>query len=269
MENSEQQQNAEPNAAETKEESFMDDDRKSEFMKLKDGVNNVRLFTNMFRFMVHKIRHPNDTSKKNGGGWIVRCGGDGCPMCAMAKGKAGPPWAAGLTVEEAKPKWYVGAINKDISPHKPMILEIGTLIRNKVKSLAKSAKWGNPFTYDLEITKNPKDPPATFYGVNPDPTDKGSISPEDQVLIASFDVEDIRRRSAPKSVDFIKMAVDKYCEIVQKSSDEPAEDFAAASAKKKQQQKKAPQREPVKADEEDEPSDSSDPDFTFEQTEVA
>jgi len=205
---------------------------------LKDGSNNMRFFTDPFKFMTHKVRFSNDPRGKKGG-WNVRCGGKGCALCAKAAGKSDlPDWLSdNLEVDKAKPRWYAGVIDREVEPNDAKTLELSVLIRGQIKDYAQSKKWGNPRLYDVDVKKNSKSKePAGYYSVVPDPTDKGIVTPADEELMNNFNVEALEARCSPIGEDRIKEAVNRYHEWLSKSVDssesaEPKKTNGKAKAK--------------------------------------
>ena len=194
-------------------ETEWDDKGKSEFIRLKDGTNKIRLFTKPFKFGTHRVHFPDDPTTKNGGGRIVRCAVNDCSLCALAKDAEArrPKWAANLEVDKQKSRWYVGAISRD--EQKAGILEIGSLIRNKVKEFAGDENWGNPARYDLTVKKDPvagKESPMLYYAITPNPATLGQLSDSDQELIEKFNVAALVKRCEPVSNEDVERAVLKY-----------------------------------------------------------
>lgn len=227
---------------------------KVEFMKLKEGSNNVRVITKPFRFFTHKVKFSNDPNTKGGGGRPVRCGEENsCVLCKKVNGK-GVDLPDNLEVETSKPRWYVGIIDRD-AKNAVKILEIGKLVRGKLKGLAESKKWGDPRFYDVDITKDSNAKAATdYYNVVPDPTDKGPLSPEDEKIAATCNVDDLKNRCNPFTEQQIRDAIDKYADWIEAA--------LTAADKGKKSAKKVETRKPAT---EDDDEVSADNDFSFEQ----
>ncbi|HUU87203.1 MAG TPA: hypothetical protein VMX17_05545 [Candidatus Glassbacteria bacterium] len=239
--------------------------QKTEFLKLKDGSNNVRFFTNPFKFMTHKVRFTNDPRGAKGG-WNVRCGGKGCPLCAKFAGKTDlPDWLGDdLEVEKAKPRWYAGVIDRDAEPNDAKTLELSVLVRGGLKDFAKDKKWGNPRFYDVDVKKNSKaKEPAGWYSVIPDPTDKGVITPEDEEIMNGFNVEALEARCEPFSDEKIEEAIDRYRSWLNKDNDDAPK---RKTNKKSNGKQRAAAASNDDADDSEDDEENADPNFTFQET---
>jgi len=238
---------------------------KTEFLKLKDGANPLRFFTNPFKFMTHKVRFEHDPRGVKGG-WNVRCGGKGCALCAKAAGKTGlPDWLdEDLNVDKAKPRWYAGVIDREAEPNDAKTLELSVLIRGGLKDLAQDKMWGNPKFYDVNVKKNSKSKePAGWYSVLPDPTDKGVITPEDETLMNDFNVEALRARCEPFNEEKIEEAISRYSDWLNNKDNDNSK---RKVNNKKTNEKQQPAVASNDVGDENDAGDEVDPNFTFSET---
>jgi hypothetical protein len=125
-------------------------DRKSDFMRLQEGENTVRIMGNPTQFAVH---------------WIVTQEG--------AKKKIISPIddpALVRRLEDSGFKRQVQYLVKvlDRADDEFKLLEIGPQIYNGIKALYNNARWGKVTGYDVTITKGPKGT-QPLYGVTPNP----------------------------------------------------------------------------------------------------
>ncbi len=234
--------------------------KKSEFLKLKTGEddeNQVRLITKPHKFGTHHVKFPDDPNKKNGGGRRVRCAGEknGCVLCAIAKAQANdsdcdtPNWAKGLIVAKMKPRWYIGVIARGEAKPIGRILEIGGLIRGRLKELSNNKKWGDPRNYDITIKVNGGTVPAEYYSVDGDPDNRGPLE-ENLVKIAEDFVAsaNLVERCNPVSNEDVQALVENYREWINKAKEE--------TGKKKPAPAKKQQAEATNEEEETEASDN-------------
>lgn len=135
----------------------------NDFMNLKEGNNNIRVFTNPYQFYVAWVRDTAGVNRK------IRSSVENCPLV-----KAG---------YQPKPRWYVGVIDR--STGQPKILEIPSTVYGSIKNLINNPKWGNVKQYDLNILRKPKGtPPAQLYSVMPEP--KEPLTKEEKEMIVAF-----------------------------------------------------------------------------------
>jgi len=143
----------------------------SNYMKLEQGNNVVRIITQPYVFTVCWIKDPQGVPRK------VR---SAClPTCPLVK-----------RGDKLQKRWYVGAINRRSG--KAEILEISSQIVSALKDLASDPDWGNPKGYDVDIRRGaPGSQP--LYRVIAKPAKP--LTDDDKTLAARF-VEE---------TDFVKM----------------------------------------------------------------
>lgn len=237
---------------------------KTEFIRLRQGEENtLRVISKPYKFGTHHVKFPDDPNKKNGGGRRVRCAGEkqGCVLCKIAKAQEKdqdyecPDWAENLLVKKMRPRWYIGVLVKDVNPVVAGILEIGSLIRNRLKELFNNKKWGDPRNYDITVKVNPNAQSAMeYYSVDGDPDARGPLDPSLQKIVEGFDFTGLAKRCDPVSSEDVERFVQNYREWVDKAKENTREQPAQPQVQKKTKSKKE-----VEEDEDDD----GDADFNF------
>lgn len=153
-------------------------DNKVQYMKFVNGDNKIRILFDPKRYITHKYKEENDPGF---GDW-VKCSmpiHGSCPLCERG--------------DKPKKRWLVGCIDRRSGQFR--IMDISSAIYDQIKSLNQDEEWGSPKDYDLNIVMNDKNPPATFYKVNP--RGKKPLSEEDLAILKSANEEDLLRRCTP------------------------------------------------------------------------
>ena len=123
---------------------------KTEFMRLEQGENIVRIMANPVQFYIHWLETPDGKMRK------------------VNSPISSPDLVRRL--EEAgfkrRPKWMVKVLDRSDDTFK--LLEVGTQIYSGVKALFNNKKWGKVTAYDLTIERGPKGA-QPLYRVTPDP----------------------------------------------------------------------------------------------------
>lgn len=149
----------------------------TQYMKLVNGSNFVRVVTDPKRYITHKYKEEGD---KGYGDW-VKCSmpvHNSCPLCARK--------------DRPKKRWLVGVIDRASNQFR--ILDISSLIYEQIKTL-NSSKWGDPKRYDLEIVMDDQAQAANFYKVLPQMPE--ALTEADLNIIKSIKEEDLLRRCTP------------------------------------------------------------------------
>ncbi len=123
---------------------------KTEFMRLEQGENTVRIMANPVQFYIHWVETPDGKMRKVNS-----------PVSA-------PDLVRRLEEADFKrrPKWMVKVLDRKDDQFK--LLEIGTQIYSGVKALFNHKKWGKVTASDLTIERGPKGA-QPLYRVTPDP----------------------------------------------------------------------------------------------------
>lgn len=166
------------------------------FLRLESGDNVVRLVTKPFQYIVHKgVKKDGD----KGFGQKVSCsnpdGKGSCPVCDL-----------GL---KATTRWFLGVIDKKTTSYK--VLDISYQVYNQIRKLARNTKiWGDPEKYDLNIIVDKNGGPTGYYSVQPNP--HKDLTPAELQVKEKVDVEDLKRRVMPPTVEVVQRRLDKLLE---------------------------------------------------------
>ncbi len=174
---------------------------KEKYLKLEDGVNNIRMVSDVYRYFYHKVEFDGD---KNQYGRSIRCTTvkEECPLCLK-----------GLRASE---KFYIAVIDRKVGQNKIKILECGKTIVEGIKSLTQIPGRENPRFYELVIIKNSKNPPANIYSVVPG-LDKALTADEIQ-MVESFDEDELVKLCDPISADEVLKTMDRIQTWIAKSN---------------------------------------------------
>lgn len=124
--------------------------RKTDFMRLSEGPNVVRVMGNPIQSYIHWVELPDGSKRK------INSPVDSPELVQKLED-------AGF---KRKPSWVVKVLDR--SDNKFKLLEIGSQIYNGVKALFNNPKWGKVTLYDITITRGPKGS-QPLYSVTPDP----------------------------------------------------------------------------------------------------
>jgi len=134
---------------------------RSDFMRLTQGDNIVRIFTLPFQFHVCWVKDASGANRK------LRSALKDCPLIKRG--------------EKLQTRWMLGVINRETNSAE--ILEIGSQIYNGIKKLINDGAWGDPRKYDLNIVRGkPNDNP--LYTVHPRPPTE--LSDADKAMVEEF-----------------------------------------------------------------------------------
>ncbi len=160
------------------------------FLRLDEGSNELRLITQPFQYLVHKYKKDD----KDKFGQKVSCSAihGSCPLCAMG--------------DKAKPRWLLGVISRKTGTYK--ILDISFAVFSQIRKLANNAKhWGDPTKYDIDIVVDKNGGATGYYSVQGLP--KEPLSAADQKIKDDVDLDDLKRRVTPPTVEMVQKRLDK------------------------------------------------------------
>ena len=123
---------------------------KSDFMRLQQGENTVRVMGNPIQFYIHWLNTPAGGKKK-----VNSPTGD--PALVKRLEDSG---------FKRQPRWFIKILDRADESFK--ILEVGPQIYNAVKALVNNARWGKVTQYDITIIRGP-DGTSPLYSVTPNP----------------------------------------------------------------------------------------------------
>jgi hypothetical protein len=123
---------------------------KSDFMRLEEGENTVRIMSNPIQFYIHWCNGPDGSKRKfnspvDDSAMVRRLEDSGFKRSA---------------------RWLVKVLDRRDNTFKA--LEIGPQVFNGIKSLYSNKRWGKVTGYDITITRAPKGT-QPLYSVTPNP----------------------------------------------------------------------------------------------------
>lgn len=163
------------------------------FLRLEEGSNELRLITQPFQYLVHKVKkdpnNPKDFGQK------VSCSAihGSCPLCDMG--------------DKAKARWLLGVISRKTGTYK--ILDVSYAVFSQIRKLARNVqRWGDPTKYDIDIIVDKAGGPTGYYSVQP--ISKEPLSASDQAIKDNdVDLDDLKRRVTPLSAEQVAARVEK------------------------------------------------------------
>lgn len=160
------------------------------WLRLDEGDNELRLITSPFQYLQHKYKK--DESDKFGQKVYCSAAHGSCPLCD--------------TGDKAKPRWLLGVISRKTGTYK--ILDVSWAVFSQIKKLANNTqRWGDPTKYDINIFVDKNGGATGYYSVQPLP--KEPLSAEDQKIRDNVDLDDLKRRVTPPTVDQVQKRLDK------------------------------------------------------------
>jgi hypothetical protein len=160
------------------------------FLRLEEGTNELRIVTAPYQYLVHKYKKDGDT----GFGQKVGCSmlHGSCPLCALG--------------DKAKPRWFYGVISRKSGTYK--ILDVSFAVFSQIRKLARNTqRWGDPTKYDIDIVVDKNGGATGYYSVQP--ISKEPLSADDQRIKDDADLDDLKRRCTPPTVDQVQKRIDK------------------------------------------------------------
>jgi hypothetical protein len=164
------------------------------FLRLDEGQNIVRLVTQPFQYLVHKVKKDPNNSKDFG--QKVKCSAihGKCAICE--------------TNDKAKPRWLLGVISRKGNVSSYKILDISFAVFSQIRKYAKNLQYfGDPTKYDLNIEVDKNGGATGYYSVQA--LTKEPLSATDQVIKDSVDLEDLKRRATPFTVEQVQTQLER------------------------------------------------------------
>ena len=163
-------------------DSGKDNTSKSEFMRLAEGENIVRVLGNPVQFYVHWVTLPDGSKRKINSPISDQ-------QLVMNLENLGFP---------KRPKWLLKVLDR--SDDKFKLLEIGSQIFSGIKGLVNHPKWGKCSGYDLSIFRGS---PGTqpLYSVTPNPKENLSSSFKESfilpaIVVIGFNLNDLTGKTS-------------------------------------------------------------------------
>jgi len=184
-------------------------ERKSDWMKLKEGENVVRIMGNPIQFYVHWVQTSTGNKK------VVSP--VGCPALVNRLVDSG---------FRRQAKWLIKVLDRTDDTFK--VVEVGSQIYNGVRALYNNPRWGKVTAYDVSINRGPKGS-QPLYNVTPNP--KESLDASFKPKFVDFNKSmDVAKLTAPATVsdvcELLGWNVGDFVSNTQTSSDQAGdEDF--------------------------------------------
>ncbi len=155
-----------------------------DFLKLKDGLNQIRIVGKPSLINIHWEKGIDGQNKK------VICPGAGCPICKAGKAP--------------QTRYQIQVIDR--ADGKIKVLEQGPTVFNQIKSYAMYPDYGDPTKYDIKIKKEGSGR-DTKYSLLPSPN-KNDITADEQKLIAECkSLEEINKIKTIEEINAIGLEV--------------------------------------------------------------
>lgn len=160
------------------------------FLRLDEGSNELRLVTQPFQYLVHKYKKDeNDKIGQKVGCSAIH---GSCPLCDAG--------------DKAKARWFLGVISRKTGTYK--ILDVSYAVFSQIRKLARNTqRWGDPTKYDVDIIVDKQGGATGYYSVQP--ISKEPLSAADQLLKDNADLDDLKRRATPPTLEMVQKRLDK------------------------------------------------------------
>lgn len=133
----------------------------NDFTNLKEGSNQVRVFTKPYQFIVHWVKDASGVNRK------IKCAVNNCPLCKKG--------------EKTQYRWYVGVIDRSADQAK--ILEFSSQVYKGIKDYVSDPDWGDTKQYDINIKRGPKGAQPLYTVVG---KPKKPLTGDEKEMIANF-----------------------------------------------------------------------------------
>jgi len=161
-----------------------DSGTKSDFLRLEEGENTVRVMGNPVQFYIHWVVTPDGSRRK------VNSPVDHPELVRRLEDSG----------FRRQPRWLIKVLDR--SDDEFRILEVGPQIYNGVKALFNNSRWGKVTAYDLTIGKGPKGS-QPLYSVTPNP--KEPLSSDFKTRFVDFnDRVNVEKLISPSSASDVQ-----------------------------------------------------------------
>jgi hypothetical protein len=175
---------------------------KSNFMRMEEGENLVRVMGNPVQFYIHWVVTPDGSRRK------VNSPIDSPELIRRLEDSG----------FKRQARWLVKVLDRTDDEFR--VLEVGPQIYNGIKSLYNNSRWGKVTQYDLSINKGPKGT-QPLYGVTPNP--KEALSADFKSKFVAFnDRVDVDKVITPATSA-------EVCDVMGWSASEPVATSEAVS----------------------------------------
>lgn len=183
------------------------------FLRLDEGSNEIRLVTQPYQYLVHKIKKDPNNPKDFGQKVSCSAAHGSCPACDAG--------------DKAKPRWLIGVISRKTNTYK--ILDISYAVFSDIRKYARNtARWGDPTKYDVDIVVDKNGGATGYYSVQALP--KEPLSAADQVIKDAADIDDLKRRVTPLTQDQVQKRMNKILGLADDAVQETTAKKAAPKA---------------------------------------
>ena len=180
---------------------------KSDFMKLEEGENTVRIMSNPIQFYIHWCNGPDGSKRKfnspvDDPAMIRRLEDSGFKRTA---------------------RWFIKVLDRRDNQFKA--LEIGPQVFNGIKSLYTNKRWGKVTGYDITITRAPKGT-QPLYSVTPNPHEPlpGDLKSKFQEFNDRINLEKIIAPSASSDIaEYMKWTDSKPSAVTSAAPKQPTQ----------------------------------------------
>jgi hypothetical protein len=88
------------------------------------------------------------------------------------------------------------------------ILDVSYAVFSQIRKLARNTqRWGDPTKYDIDIVVDKNGGATGYYSVQP--ISKEPLSAADQLIKDNADLDDLKRRATPPTVELVQKRIDK------------------------------------------------------------
>lgn len=182
------------------------------FLRLGEGSNELRLVTSPFQYLVHKYKKEGDAGFGQKVGCSIMHGS--CPLCELG--------------DKAKARWFYGVIDRKTGTYK--ILDVSFSVFGSIRKLARNTqRWGDPTKYDIDIVVDKNGGATGYYSVQP--ISKEPLSATDQQIKDNADLDDLKRRCTPPTVEKVQDRMNKINGVVAGAAQPAAVKTAAKTTK--------------------------------------
>lgn len=162
------------------------------WLRLKEGSNEMRLITQPFQYLVHKVKKDPNNPKDFGQKVSCSMVHGSCPVCDEG--------------DKAKPRWLLGVISRADGTFK--ILDISFAVFSQIRKLARNTqRWGDPTKYDIDIVVDKNGGATGYYSVQP--ISKDPLSAADQKIKDDVDLDELKRKVSPFTPAQVQTRLDK------------------------------------------------------------
>lgn len=176
---------------------------KSDFMRLEEGENTVRVMGNPVQFYIHWVVTPDGARRK------VNSPVDHPDLVRRLEDSG----------FKRQPRWLIKILDRTDDTFR--LLEVGPQIYNAIKALYNNSRWGKVTAYDVTINKGPKGT-QPLYSVTPNP--KEALSSDFKSRFTDFnDRINVEKLISPSTSEAV-------CEVMSWDAEVPTTEGSGGTA---------------------------------------